>query len=218
MSKSILIVDDEKDVSESLRIGLERHGFKVRTYNDPTQVVKDFARAKYDLVILDIRMPQMSGFDLFRRLKVVDPDARICFLTAFDMYKEEFQKLFPTLQVAGFLRKPISISELAAEVAKMTAKMTADSYFDHEHRTTTLSTIGPHRFPWNNLRRMPGFFVPTTIRSIPSFFASFAASSATDSVATTTFDLARTPLVSATRSSLDTQVLPVSVAASANSS
>jgi DNA-binding response OmpR family regulator len=121
MPKNILIVDDEKDVVDALRLGLERHGFLVRAYNDAAEALADYRAGVYDLAILDIRMPGMSGFDLFRRLKKLDPAAKICFLTAFEMYQSEFEKLFPDLVVTGFLRKPISISELVLQVNKMTS-------------------------------------------------------------------------------------------------
>jgi DNA-binding response OmpR family regulator len=120
MAKSILIVDDEKDVADTLRLGLERSGFHVETHNDAFEALSDFKPGTYSLVILDIRMPGMTGFELFRKLKKVDPKVRVCFLTAFEMYKSEFEKLFPDLPIEGFLRKPISISELVSEVKKMT--------------------------------------------------------------------------------------------------
>jgi DNA-binding response OmpR family regulator len=121
MVRRILIVDDEKDVADALKLGLELNGFEVRSYNDAVGALADYKPGVYDLVILDIRMPGMSGFDLFRGLKKLDAGIKICFLTAFEMYKSEFEKLFPDLQVAGFLRKPISISELVLQVNKMTA-------------------------------------------------------------------------------------------------
>ena len=121
MPKNILIVDDEKDVADALRLGLERNGFQVTAFNDAAEALAAYQPGVYDLSILDIRMPGINGFELFRRLKKVDPAAKICFLTAFEMYKSEFEKLFPDLPVAGFLRKPISISELVLQVNKMTA-------------------------------------------------------------------------------------------------
>lgn len=121
MASSILIVDDEKDVADALRLGLERNGFKVRAYNEATEALSAYKPGLYDLVLLDIRMPGMTGFDLFRRLEKLDPGVKVCFLTAFEMYKSEFEKLFPDLPIAGFLRKPISISELVLQVKKMTA-------------------------------------------------------------------------------------------------
>jgi two-component system, OmpR family, response regulator ChvI len=122
MANRVLIVDDEKDVADTLKLGLERSGFTVQANNDAADALASYRPGVFDLVILDIRMPGMTGFELFRRMKKVDPDVRVCFLTAFEMYKPEFEKLFPDLPIAGFLRKPISIAELVTQVKKMTAE------------------------------------------------------------------------------------------------
>ena len=66
----------------------------------------------YNVIILDIRMPKMNGFELFRALAKMDKGAKFCFLTAFEVYKDEFHTLFPDLDIKCFLRKPISISDL----------------------------------------------------------------------------------------------------------
>jgi DNA-binding response OmpR family regulator len=112
----ILIVDDEIDITTSLKIGLERQGFTVNAYNNPYEAISNFKAGDYDLLILDIRMPKMSGFELYRELRKRDKDAAIWFLTAFDIYYEEFEKMFPDLDVSHFIRKPIAISELAQRI------------------------------------------------------------------------------------------------------
>lgn len=116
----ILIVDDEKNITNPLKIGLEQHGFSVDTYNDPKEALANYVPGTYELIIIDIRMPEMNGFDLFRELKKMDRSAKVCFLTGFDMYVGEFKKLFPNMKVEGFLTKPISIKGLASEIRKMT--------------------------------------------------------------------------------------------------
>ena len=121
LSKRVLIVDDEQDIIDSLRIGLERQGFLVDAFNDPLDALSHFKAGAYDAIILDIRMPGMTGFELFRKLIDIDSDARVCFLTAFEVYKDEFQRLFPDLKVQCFLRKPISISDLTAQIRHMTS-------------------------------------------------------------------------------------------------
>jgi DNA-binding response OmpR family regulator len=112
----VLIVDDEKDITESLKTGLERHGFEVDTFNDSTRVLPAYQPGGYDAIILDIRMPGMSGFELFRELRKKDATTAIIFLTAFEMYKDEFVKLFPNMSVQGFLQKPISIATLVSQI------------------------------------------------------------------------------------------------------
>jgi DNA-binding response OmpR family regulator len=112
----ILLVDDEADITSSLKMGLERHGFQVDAFNDPKKALAEFKANRYDMIFLDIRMPQMNGFDLYRALRASDQNAPIAFLTAFDVYQNEFHKMFPDMKVDRLLRKPISIKELVAYV------------------------------------------------------------------------------------------------------
>lgn len=67
-------------------------------------------------MIIDIRMPKLSGFDLYRELKKKDDSVKVCFLTAFEIYYEEFRKMFPTIDVKAFIRKPVGISSLVNQV------------------------------------------------------------------------------------------------------
>jgi DNA-binding response OmpR family regulator len=67
-------------------------------------------------VIIDIRMPRINGFDLYRQLKKRDSGVKVCFLTAFQIYYEEFRMLFPKIDVKAFIRKPVSISNLVNQI------------------------------------------------------------------------------------------------------
>ena len=84
--------------------------------NDPVEALSDFEAAAYDLLIIDIRMPKMNGFDLFRELRKIDSEVKMCFFTAFEVYLEEFHKSFPELSSDCFLRKPMPIAEFAASI------------------------------------------------------------------------------------------------------
>ena len=66
-------------------------------------------------------MPQINGFDLYRELKKIDSGIRVCFLTAFEIYYEEFKKMFPTIDVKVFIRKPVSILNLVSQVNALIA-------------------------------------------------------------------------------------------------
>ena len=114
--KRIAVVDDEPDITTIIDKGLKRYGFAVDTFNDPQAALAKFKPRYYDLIIIDIRMPSINGFDLYRELKKIDSDVRVCFLTAFEIYYEEFKKLFPTIDVKVFIRKPISISNLVSQI------------------------------------------------------------------------------------------------------
>ncbi len=114
--KRIAVVDDEPDITNVLKKGLERNGFTVDTFNDPQAALASFQPMCYDLMIIDIRMPSMNGFDLYRQLKKRDTGIKICFLTAFQIYYEEFRKMFPTIDVKAFIIKPVSISNLVNQI------------------------------------------------------------------------------------------------------
>ena len=114
--KKILVVDDEPDISSSIKRGLERNGFQVDAYTDPEKALSEFKPGMYDLLLVDIRMPKLNGFELYREIKKKNDQSKICFFTAFEVYYEEFKKVFPTLDVKCFIRKPITISDLIAHI------------------------------------------------------------------------------------------------------
>jgi len=114
--KKILVVDDEPDISSSIKRGLERNGFQVDAYTDPEKALSEFKPGIYDLLLVDIRMPKLNGFELYREIKKKNDQSKICFFTAFEVYYEEFKKVFPTLDVKCFIRKPITISDLVAHI------------------------------------------------------------------------------------------------------
>jgi two-component system, OmpR family, response regulator ChvI len=102
----ILIVDDEKDITAALKTGLEKKGFNVDVYNDPQEALAKAEPNRYDLAIFDIRMPNMNGFDLYRQFKKLDGKTDVCFFTAFDIHKGEYDDLFPDVNVKAFLKNP----------------------------------------------------------------------------------------------------------------
>ena len=98
---------------------LESAGFHVNAFNNSADALKDFKSHFYDLVMLDIVMPKIDGFDLYKELKKLDPDVKVCFLTASDKYREglregEYQALSKDL----FIQKPLSIKDLREEIHK----------------------------------------------------------------------------------------------------
>lgn len=116
----IMIVDDEEDITAIFRIGLERNEFIVSTFNDPLKALAAFSAGRYDLLLLDIRMPGLNGFELYEKIKVKDPKVKVCFLTAFDTYRKEFRSTFPSLnEVTCFLKKPITIGELVKKLTEL---------------------------------------------------------------------------------------------------
>jgi len=114
----VLVVDDEGDVLESVKRGLEAKGFEVDAFEDPLQALNQFRKSTYGFVLLDVRMPKMNGFQLYRELLKRDGDVRVKFFTAFEEYREEFKKAFPELDEKRFIRKPTTISNLAELLLK----------------------------------------------------------------------------------------------------
>ena len=112
----IFLVDDEPDIANSLKAGLERKGFTVDSFTDPQQALAHYRPNSYDLLLIDIRMPKLNGFELVREIRKTDTEAEVWFLTAFEVYYEEFKKMFPNLDVKSFIRKPISASDLAGKI------------------------------------------------------------------------------------------------------
>jgi DNA-binding response OmpR family regulator len=118
--KRIMVVDDEYDLTLFFRLSLEYHGFEVETYNDPRKALSNFKPDYYDLVILDIKMPKMDGFELYNELKKRDRNVKVCFLTASELYYEEFRKKeYCALDKNLFIQKPIDNEELYKEVNKI---------------------------------------------------------------------------------------------------
>jgi CheY-like chemotaxis protein len=120
LDKRILVVDDESDISSAIKIGLENNGFEVKIFNDPISALAGYRPGAYDLLILDVKMPKMNGFELYREIMKVDNKARVCFLTAFEMYGEEFRRVFPSMDIKHFIHKPISMSDLVSQIRKLT--------------------------------------------------------------------------------------------------
>ena len=118
--KRILIVDDEPDITRLCSLALEYYGFKVDTFNDSEEALSNFKPDYYDLVILDIKMPKMDGFELYYELKKKDNDVKVCFLTASELYYEEFRKKeYHALDKNLFIRKPIDNEDLLKEVNRI---------------------------------------------------------------------------------------------------
>src|SRR5688500_2904655 len=116
----ILVVDDEPDITLTLEVGLETIGlFDVDTFNDPESALKSFKPDSYSLVLIDIMMSKMDGFQLYESLKKIDPDIKACFLTASEMYYGVLRGVeHCALNEEFFLQKPISIDDLIKEVKK----------------------------------------------------------------------------------------------------
>ena len=120
MTKKILLVDDEPDVTYTIKNILEDNEYNVDSFNDPILALNYYKVNFYALVILDIKMPKMDGFELYTKIREKDPKVKICFLTAITKFNEEFRKirlaLGKTINEDYFIQKPIRIEVLIKKI------------------------------------------------------------------------------------------------------
>lgn len=118
-----MVVDDESDLTLFYKMSLEFHGFEVDTFNDPRKALSNFKPNYYNLVVLDIKMPGMDGFELNKELQKIDDKVNVCFLTASELYYKEFRKEeFCALDKELFIRKPVENEELIKEITRLIRK------------------------------------------------------------------------------------------------
>ena len=114
--KRILLVDDEQDIAFTFSTGLEDNGFVVDTFNDTEEALSNFKAGLYDLLLIDVKMPKMNGFELYREIEKIDKKPKICFITAFEVYYKSLRELFPTMEVDCYIKKPITTDDLVERI------------------------------------------------------------------------------------------------------
>ncbi len=117
----ILLVDDERDIVYVIKMGLEQNGFEVDAYTDPIGALASFKPSLYDLLILDIRMPGMTGIQLFKEIRTMDANAKVLFLTAFEIQEKEWHMVLPSTKVNGFIKKPVTIYSIINAISQVKA-------------------------------------------------------------------------------------------------
>ena len=121
--KRILIVDDEPDVILTFKVGLETYHygnhddndktrFEAYTYNDPLEALSEFKPHFYDLMLVDVYMPKMNGFQLSEKILELDSNVRICFMSAAEINIEALREVYPKLGFGCFMIKPLTIEYL----------------------------------------------------------------------------------------------------------
>lgn len=116
MKLRIFLVDDERDLAMSIKLGLERNGFLVDVFCDPQEALKNYDCGAYDLLMIDLRMPKMNGLELASAIRFRDQNTPIWFMTAFEIYPEEFRNVYSSIQDSMLVRKPISLHELTSKL------------------------------------------------------------------------------------------------------
>ena len=113
---NVLIVDDDPDITKLYSTALEGEGFKIDTYNDPRKALSDFKPDYYDISLIDVRMPHMNGFDLYKEMKKLDSSMKVCFVTGFEVNYKAFQEIFPDLTQEYYISKPTALGELKKRI------------------------------------------------------------------------------------------------------
>jgi CheY-like chemotaxis protein len=123
--KRILIVDDEPDVAMTLKLGLESSNdddnkkitFEVYSYTNPVEALSEFKPNFYDLLLVDITMPLMNGFELCEKILLLDLNIGVCFMTAGEINQEAIRELYPLRTIGGcFIKKPVEIDHLIRQL------------------------------------------------------------------------------------------------------
>ena len=120
--KRILIVEDDVEIANSFGLALEDTGlFEVDTYNDSLVALSKYRPNSYVLLLLDIRMPKMNGFELYQEIKKIDDKIKVCFVTAYDTDYAALREQYPSSDLDCFipkniLRKPIQLRKLIEEI------------------------------------------------------------------------------------------------------
>src|SRR5712691_7072288 len=117
----ILIIDDEPDITLAFKKALRDKGFEeVETVNDPILALKNFKEGSYDLLIIDIVMPEMDGFGLYEEIRKIDNNVKVCFITAFQINYQALRAVFPaattTDDIRCFIRKPVDLDDLVKRI------------------------------------------------------------------------------------------------------
>jgi DNA-binding NtrC family response regulator len=119
----LMVVDDEHDILQILRLGLTRYGHKVMTFSDPLLALEEFKinHCDYQLLLTDLRMPAMSGIELGKKIKLIDSEVKLMIMTAFELSSYELSHHLPFVRAEDLLRKPISLSNICKVIDKKIA-------------------------------------------------------------------------------------------------
>lgn len=107
---SVLLIDDEPDILTILKRSLELVGMNTYGFTNPVLAVDYFRKnaSSYDIVVTDIRMPHINGFQVARAVKEIRPDIKVAFMTSFEINNTEFKRILPSTKIDAFITKPVT--------------------------------------------------------------------------------------------------------------
>jgi DNA-binding NtrC family response regulator len=120
-NQSILVVDDEFDIVESIKLWLHRRGLDIQGFTNPLLALEYFKNnnSRIGLVLSDIRMPQMNGFELVKRIRALGTEVRIILMSAFEINHVEIARVLPNIKIDSLISKPISLRNLTKTIDKI---------------------------------------------------------------------------------------------------
>jgi DNA-binding NtrC family response regulator len=119
-TSSILVLDDDFDINTLIKLALQKRGYLVFGFTDPLLALEHFKinHSTYSLVITDLRMPVMNGFEFVRQVKKMNSKIKVLLMTAFEIDQMEFTKILPKPKIDGFIQKPISMKKMNGIIDK----------------------------------------------------------------------------------------------------
>jgi CheY-like chemotaxis protein len=123
-TKRILLVDDHPDIILTFKRGLEAENeysggkifFQVNAYDDPLLALSEFKPNFYDLLLVDVNMPKVNGFEFSEKILKLDVNVRVCYISAGEMNIEALREQYPSLSIGCFIKKPVTIENLVRRV------------------------------------------------------------------------------------------------------
>jgi CheY-like chemotaxis protein len=120
----MLIVDDDEDITITFKAGIEdsndydnaNRRIEVYTYNNPVIALSEFKPNFYDLLLIDINLPHMNGFELCERMLDTDINVKVCFMSSAEINREALREIYPSLSLGCFIRKPIPVDYLIKQI------------------------------------------------------------------------------------------------------
>ena len=120
--KRILIVDDDTDVTMTFKVGIEdinndaNKRIEVYTSNNPVVALSEFKPNFYDLLLVDINLPHMNGFELCEKILAIDINVNVCFMSSGEINREALREIYPGVSLGCFIRKPVTIDYLVRRI------------------------------------------------------------------------------------------------------
>ena len=122
--KRILIIDDDDDTIVTFKAGIEdtnnntdaNKRIEVHTSNNPVMALSEFKPNFYDLLLVDINMPHMDGFELCEKILAIDINVKVCFMSSAEINHEALREIYPSLSIGCFIRKPVTLDYLVERI------------------------------------------------------------------------------------------------------